>query len=121
MAHILVLDDEPDAVVLLQRLLQCKGHEVATFTIEEEAIAYVRSHQVDLAILDIRLRRMSGIEVLGELKEIHPAMRALILTGSPTAETEKQAAALGANDYCTKPIDIQDLQRKVTSIIGRKD
>jgi len=119
MAHILVLDDEPDAVLLLKRVLQCKDREVATFTIEEEAIAFARSHQVDLAILDVRLRRMNGIEVLRELKEIHPAMHALILTGFPTAETEKKAAALGADDYCTKPINIQDLERKVASIIGR--
>jgi ActR/RegA family two-component response regulator len=98
MAAILVLDDEPDAVVLIQRVLKRKGHEVFVFTEEEQAIAFVRSRPVDLAILDIKLKKMSGIEVLEALKKINPAMHAMMLTGFPTLETAKRAVSLGADN-----------------------
>ncbi len=94
MSAILVLDDEPDAVVLIQRVL--KGHDVFVFTEEEQSFAFVRSMPVDLAILDIKLKKMSGIEVLEELKKINPAMHAMMLTGFPTLETAKKTVSLGA-------------------------
>jgi DNA-binding response OmpR family regulator len=119
MAAILVLDDEPDAVVLIQRVLKRKGHEVFVFTEEEQAIAFVRSRPVDLAILDIKLKKMSGIEVLEALKKINPAMHAMMLTGFPTLETAKRAVSLGADQYCVKPIEIDELVQKVTAILSR--
>jgi len=85
MAKILVLDDVLDAVILIKRILQKKGHEIFTFTEEEDALAYARSNGVDLAILDIKLKKMSGVEVLEELKKIEPAMRAIMLTGYPSS------------------------------------
>jgi DNA-binding response OmpR family regulator len=121
MAAILVLDDEPDAVVLIQRVLKRKGHEVFVFTEEEQAIAFVRSRPVDLAILDIKLKKMSGIEVLEALKKINPEMRAMMLTGFPTLETAKRAVSLGADQYCVKPIEIDELVQKVTAMLSQSD
>lgn len=117
MATILVLDDEPDAAVLIQRVLKRKGHQVSVFTEEHEAITFARSCPVDLAILDIKLKQMSGIEVLEKLKEINPAMHAMMLTGFPTLETAKKAVSLGADKYCVKPIEIDELERSVASIL----
>jgi DNA-binding response OmpR family regulator len=118
MAHILVLDDVPEAGVLVQKILAKKGHRVVAFTEEEAALAYARNNRVDLAILDLRLRQMSGIEVLAELKKTAPAMRAIMLTGYPTAQTARQARKLGANDYCSKPIGKEELEEKVSAVIG---
>jgi DNA-binding response OmpR family regulator len=118
MATILVLDDEPDAVVLMQRVLKRRGHEVFVFTEEEQAIAFARTCRIDLAILDIKLKKMSGVEVLEELKKINPAMHAMMLTGFPTLETAKKAVNLGADQYCVKPIEIDELEYKVTLILG---
>jgi DNA-binding response OmpR family regulator len=119
MAIILVLDDEPDAVVLIQRVLKRKGHEVSVFTEEEQAIAFARSNPVELAILDIKLKKISGVEVLEELKKINPAMRAMMLTGFPTLETAKRAVSLGADQYCVKPVEIDELVQKVASILSQ--
>jgi DNA-binding response OmpR family regulator len=118
MANILVLDDVPEAGVLVQKILLKKGHAVVAFTEEEEALAYARNHRVDLAILDIKLKKMSGIEVLEELKKMDPAMRVIMLTGYPTVQTAQQARNLGANDYCVKPIDKQELEEKVGAVIA---
>jgi DNA-binding NtrC family response regulator len=118
MAKILVLDDVYDAVTLIKRILQEKGHEVFAFTEEEEALDYARSNEVDLAILDIKLKKMSGVEVLEELKKVTPSIRAIMLTGYPTMETARESFKLGASEYCVKPIDKDELEEKVASVLG---
>lgn len=120
MAHILVLDDELDAVGLLKRLFEGKGHRVFGFTEEEEAIAHVRANSVDLAIIDIRLKKILGIEVLEELKKIAPHIRAVLLTGYPTLETAQKAFELGVSEYLVKPVDIDDLEEKVEKILSSR-
>ncbi len=119
MAEILALDDVKDAVILIQKILERKGHTVHTFTEEEEAIAYINTHQIDLAILDIKLKKMSGIQVLEQIKKISPAIKAIMLTGYPTIETAREALDLGAGEYCVKPIDKQELEEKVAEVLAR--
>lgn len=117
MAKILALDDVLDAVNLIKRILQRKGHEVFTFTEEEEALKYARSNEVDLAILDIKLKKISGVEVLEELKRVAPSIRVIMLTGYPTIETARESLKLGANEYCVKPIDKDELEEKVADVL----
>ena len=117
MARILVLDDMQDAVNLIKRILEKNGHEVLGFTEEEEALNFIRSDTVDLAILDIRLKRMSGVEVLEEIKKILPSIRAIMLTGYPTMDTARECLRLGAAEYCVKPIDKDELEEKVAEVL----
>jgi DNA-binding NtrC family response regulator len=117
MAEILALDDVLDATVLIGKILTKKGHTVHTFTEEDEAIAYAQAHKIDLAILDIKLKKMSGIEVLSLLKTMTPDMRVIMLTGYPTVETAREAISLGADEYCVKPIDRQELEEKVEKVL----
>ena len=72
MANIIVLDDVSDAGVLVKRILERKGHSVTAFTEEEDALAHTEKHPGDLAILDIKLKKMTGVEVLEELKKLNP-------------------------------------------------
>jgi DNA-binding NtrC family response regulator len=118
MGQILVLDDVLDAGVMIKRILERKGHEVTVFTDEEEALAFTRSAPVDVAILDIRLKKMSGVDVLEELKKISPQTQVIMLTGYPTLETARQAQEWGAFDYCIKPIDKDELEEKVASALA---
>ena len=117
MAKILVLDDVLDAGNLVKRILQKKGHEVFTFTEEEDALDFTRSNEIDLAILDIKLKKMSGIEVLNELIKIAPSIRAIMLTGYPTVETALESLKLGATEYCVKPLDKKELEKKVEKVL----
>ncbi|MBW1918373.1 MAG: response regulator [Deltaproteobacteria bacterium] len=117
MGDILVLDDVIDAGIMIKRILERKGHQVAVYTDEEEALEYIQRHPVDVAILDIRLKKMSGVEVLEELKKLSPQTRVIMLTGYPTLETARQAQQLGAFDYCIKPIDKEELEDKVASAL----
>ncbi|MCL2678664.1 MAG: response regulator [Clostridiales bacterium] len=118
MAEILVLGDILDATVLMGKILKKKGHVVHTFTEEDDAIAFVRNHPIDLAILDIKLKKMSGIEVLAILKGERSSMRTLILTGYPTVETAREAVNLGADEYCVKPIDRLELEERVAKMLA---
>ncbi len=118
MAKILVLDDVLDAAILIKRILQKKGHQVFTFTDEENALEYLLSNTIDLAILDIKLKKMSGVEVLEEMKKITPTLRAIMLTGYPTLETARESLSLGASEYCVKPIDKDELEEKVENVLN---
>lgn len=91
---------------------------MTVFTDEEEALAHARSSPVDLAILDIRLKKMSGVDVLEDLKKISPRTQVIMLTGYPTLDTASQAQELGAFDYCIKPIDKDELEEKVASALA---
>ena len=117
MALILVLDDEKDACELMERVLS-PAYEVVSFTEEDEAIQYVKDNPVDLAILDIKLKKMSGVDVLDVLRKTRPEGKALMLTGYPTLKTAEQAITLGAYDYLTKPLDVDHLEAKVEEALS---
>jgi DNA-binding NtrC family response regulator len=122
MANILVLDDEQDACNLVKRIVEGMKHSTVAFTEEQEAIDYAKGNPVDLAILDLKLKKMSGVDVLEKLKESNPNIKALLLTGYPTVETAKKAVTLGVHAYLTKPIDVDDLEKGISSALqkGRK-
>jgi len=117
MANIIVVDDISDAGMLVKRILERKGHSVSSFTEEEDALNHAKSNSVDLAILDIKLKKMTGVEVLEELKKINPGIKAIMLTGYPTLETAREALRLGAQEYCVKPINKDELESKVAEVL----
>jgi DNA-binding NtrC family response regulator len=121
MAEILVLDDVVDAAVLVGKILTKKGHTVHTFNEEAPALKFVEEQPVDLVILDIKLKEMSGVEVLALMKKSKPGVRAIMLTGYPTVDTAREAISLGADEYCVKPIDRQELEDKVEKALNNKN
>ena len=120
MAQILVLDDVQEAVDAVRKVLERRGYEVVGFTDEDAAIDHVKNHPVDLAILDIKLKKMDGVQVLGKLKEIQPSIKVIMLTGYPTHATVEEAMGLGASAYCTKPIDRSEIESKVAEVLAEE-
>jgi len=117
MARILVLDDVLDAGVLIKRILQKKGHVVHVFDDEDEALRFTEKNSVDLAILDMNLPKMDGLDVLCEMQKTLPRLPAIMLTGLPDADMAKQAFAQGAVAYCAKPIDKDRLEERVAEAL----
>jgi len=107
-----------DAGVLVKRILERQGHRVTAFTEEEEAIRHAAQGTTDLAILDIKLKRMTGVEVLAEMKKADPRIKVIMLTGYPTLETARESLKLGASEYCVKPIDKDELEAKVAEVLN---
>ena len=118
MARILVVDDVKEAVDAIRKVLEKSGHEILGYTDELAAIDHVKNHPVDLAILDIKLKKIDGVEVLGRLKEIQPGIKVIMLTGYPTHASVEEAMQIGANAYCMKPIDRSELEKKVNEVLS---
>ncbi|MFP4036278.1 MAG: response regulator [Desulfobacteraceae bacterium] len=117
MSQIMVLDDVEDAGAMIKRILERKGRSVTVFTEEHQALEYAQQQRVDLAILDIKLKKISGVEVLRRIKEERPDIEVVMLTGYPTLETAKEAMGYGAREYLVKPIDKKELEDKIAGIL----
>ncbi|MFO7932398.1 MAG: response regulator [Thermodesulfobacteriota bacterium] len=120
MSNIMVLDDVEDAGAMIKRILERKGHSVAVFTEEQDAIDYVKKQKADIAILDIKLKKMSGVEVLKQIRQARPEIEVLMLTGYPTLETAREAMSHGAREYLVKPIDKNELEEKIQVIVENR-
>jgi len=117
MGSILVLDKVADAARLVKRVLEAAGHEVFAFSKEIEALRFLEEHEVDLAILDPPLRQGNRQDALKTIRNRLPAMPVMILTGSPTIKTAREAKAMGVEYYHTKPMENEDLLETVTSLL----
>jgi len=118
MALIAVVDDEKDACGLMRRILSAMGHQVEAFTAAGETISWLKGHIPDLILLDIRLRDCQGLQFLEFLRQSHPGVKVMVVTGSPSFETAERALALGAEDYLVKPLEIADLEERVNKALG---
>ncbi len=114
--HILVCDDEESQRELLAGFLRNCGYTVTTAGNGKEAIEKNRTTSFDLAILDLKMPEIDGIETMKQMKEIDPQTYFIILTGFGTVESAVQAIKLGAFDYLTKPIDLKKLELLINHI-----
>lgn len=117
MALILVVDDEQDACNMLHRILSGVGHRVVSFTGMEDALAWLQLNSPDLAIVDLKLQRRNGLELLKRIRSLNPRTRVVILTAYPSPETFFEAVNLGAAKYLIKPIEIDYLEASVEEVL----
>lgn len=121
MPRVLVVDDEADAVELLQEFLVAKGYEVLTATDGEEALRKVREERPHLILLDVRMPGMNGLEILRRVRQIDQEVGVIMVTAVNEEETGREALALGAFDYIVKPLDLAYLERslwlKITTML----
>jgi DNA-binding response OmpR family regulator len=121
MARVLVVDDEPDAVELLQEFLTTKGYEVVTASNGEEALRKVKEERPHLMLLDVRMPGMNGMEVLRRVREFDQEVGIIMVTAVNEEETGREALKLGAFDYIVKPLNFEYLERslwyKVTTML----
>jgi DNA-binding NtrC family response regulator len=107
--HILAVDDDVIACQLLQEVLQKEGYQVSTATSGQAAIRLAQDVPFDLAILDIRMPDVSGLEVLKALKRINAQMPVLMTTAYSSMQTAIEATRQGAYDYLSKPCKMEEL------------
>lgn len=113
MPRVLVVDDEPQVVELLQEFLAAKGYQVLTASDGEEALRKVKEERPHVVLLDVRMPKMNGLEVLKRVREIDHEVGVIMVTGVMEEETGRQALQLGAFDYITKPLDLKYLERSL--------
>ncbi|MBT8763999.1 sigma-54-dependent Fis family transcriptional regulator [Desulfohalobiaceae bacterium Ax17] len=108
MAKILIVDDDPQLRQSFARLLSDEGYHVIAASSAEKGLELVKNEFFDLAILDLRLPGMNGIEGFKALKRISPKLPVVIMTAYGSTETAIEATKLGAFDYVLKPFDIPE-------------
>jgi two-component system, NtrC family, response regulator AtoC len=113
---ILVVDDEQNFLELLIRILGKRGFDVKTALNGTEALRLLEQDSFTLALLDIRMGPMNGIQLLEEIKERKPRIKAIMMTAYPTSETRMQAFEKGASAYLTKPVDLKELVETMNSL-----
>jgi DNA-binding response OmpR family regulator len=116
----LVVDDETQISDLLRDFLTQEGYQVLTAANGVEAISLGKENRLDLALLDLKMPGMDGIEVFQKLREVKKDIGVIILTGYGTLETAKQAMRLGADDYLTKPFDLGLVKNVIQEALERK-
>ncbi len=111
---LLIVDDEPNICNLLEELLSRQNYVIETCLSGQEAAAKVREDTYDMVISDLKMPGISGIELIKTVKATAPDTATVLVTGYATVETAVEALRFGADDYVTKPFNIEEL-RKVVS------
>jgi len=112
-ASILIVDDDTAILQTLKAILESKGYITDTAETGGEAIEKSRSKFFNLALLDIRLPDMEGTKLLTEIKDTHPKMVKIMITGHASLENAVESMNLGADAYLMKPVKPSELLRTI--------
>jgi len=115
--HILVVDDAPDTLELIQRNLAGAGYQVFTAPGAVEAIRILDSTSIDLVITDLKMPQISGLDLARHVRENLKDTEVMMITGYPTIQGAVTAVKLGAQDYLTKPFTDEELLSAVRRIL----
>ncbi len=119
-AKIIIVDDEPHIRFFLEKVLRNDGHQVVSAASGEEALSKIAADEFDLALLDLRLGNISGMEVLNEIRRRSPDTAIIVLTGYASLETAVEALRQGAHDYLFKPCKTVELRESIrTGLLKR--
>ncbi|MEX0661191.1 MAG: sigma-54 dependent transcriptional regulator [Balneolaceae bacterium] len=118
---ILVTDDEKSIRNTLRDILEFEGYEIVEAESGAEALEVISNTQVDLMILDIKMKGMDGIEVLEQSKETNPQLPIIMISGHGTIKIAVEATKVGAFDFIEKPPDLNRLLISVRNALSRNE
>jgi DNA-binding NtrC family response regulator len=117
--HILIVDDAPDTLEVLQRNLQAKGYGVYTALGVAEAIVILEQAPIDLVITDLKMPKVSGLELVRHVRANYPDTEVMMITGYPSIGGAVDAVKLGAEDYLSKPFTDEELHATVERALDK--
>ena len=106
-AQVLVIDDEKDVGDLFKKILTQEGYTVFTALDGMSGLDIARENKPDIVLVDLKMPKMDGIEVLRQIKDIDKNIVVVVITGYGTMDTARMAMKFGAFDYITKPLDLE--------------
>ncbi|MGD9972552.1 MAG: response regulator [Desulfatirhabdiaceae bacterium] len=118
--NVLFVDDEIDFLDTLMKRMKKRNVSVSGVNRGEDAIEYLKTHSIDVVVLDMRMPGMDGIETLREIKKLNPLLEVIMLTGHACLEAAREGMELGAFDYLMKPLNIDELLYKLQDAYRRK-
>ncbi len=116
--RVMIVDDEEDLVSILVERLQFRGYQAEGVLSGKEAIAKAAVQEFDIAVIDVKMPEINGIETLRRLKKIKPSMKVILLTGHGCEAEGEEGLAEGAFDYLIKPVNIEEITAKINSALG---
>ena len=116
----MLVDDEERFLSTTKKLLNKKGYEALTAISGAEALDKLRTENVHVVILDVKMPGMDGIETLKAIKKFHPMVEVIMLTGHATAESAVEGLKAGATDYLMKPTDVKELIMKAEEAFEKR-
>ncbi len=119
-ARILLVDDEIEFVSTLAERLELRGFESRIAEDGETAIDTLTKEVFDVAILDLMMPGLNGLDTLKQAKAIDETLPVILLTGHGSTKDGMKGMRMGAFDFLMKPIDISDLLEKIKSAINQK-
>ena len=121
MARIAVVEDERLLVTMLELNLTRSGHEVFCFSTAEALLEFLATQTCDVVLLDIMLPGMPGDQALRELKKRGHNMPVMMLTSRREVELKVETLTAGADDYVTKPFDMNELLARIAARVRKND
>jgi len=118
---VLLVDDEEGYVNVLAKRMTKRQVEVSIALSGSEAIQALRKKDFDVAVVDLKMEDIDGIEVLKIFKKMDPELPVVMLTGHGSEKAARDGLALGAFDYLTKPCDLEDLLSTISKAAERKE
>ena len=119
--RILIVDDEESMRDFLSIMLHREGYQVDTATDGSQAVSHLREHSYDLVISDIKMPRMTGLELLAHIKERTPETVVLMVTAFSSTDEAVEAMKQGAYDYITKPFKNEEIRLIVKNALERRE
>jgi two-component system nitrogen regulation response regulator GlnG len=117
MPTLLIVDDEPNVLYLLEKNLRSDTIEVVTAETAKHGIELVKKHKPDAVVLDVRLPDMSGLDAFNDMRDIDSRLPVIVITAHATTETAIEAMKRGAFEYLLKPLDLHELRSAVASAL----
>jgi len=117
-SSILVVDDEDALRTVLSSELMNEGYEVNAAADGDEAVGELGKAEFDLVLLDIKMPRMNGFEVLKHIKQNHEKTKVVMLTGFADLKNAIESKKLGADDFVSKPYDLVDLLTTIERVLS---
>jgi len=116
----MLVDDEERFLSTTKKLLSKKGYDAFTAISGAEALEKLRTENIHVVILDVKMPGMDGIETLRAIKRRFPMIEVIMLTGHGTVESAVEGLKSGATDYLTKPTDVNDLIAKAEEAFEKR-
>ena len=118
---LIVVDDEPGVLGLIERIVRPTGYEVALYTSGREALFHLATEPADVALVDLRMPELGGLDVLRAVREARPHCQVILMTGHASVDGAIEAVKLGALDYLSKPIDFARLRQLLAGVREERD
>lgn len=116
--RVLIVDDEAELVSAIVERLNLRGFRAKGITSGVEALAHLANTPCDVVLLDVKMPGLGGLEVIRRIKEEHPGLAVILLTGHGSAQDVEKGMELGAFDYLMKPVDIDMVVQTLLSAAG---